>query len=131
MSRRPELLTLNEVTTGSVRRRSATPLSAQLQTKNRRDVRRGRVHEIKISVLIDALSSSILARYRLSPVSLRSFLASLVRRTDERVSFIPTTIETSIKVVTLAERQINISISLHDGGHSHDVEPLNPSPFKS
>ena len=64
-----------------------------------------------MSVFIDALSSSILARYRLSPVSLRSFLASLVRRTDERVSLIPTIIETSIIAVTLFERQVTSDLA--------------------
>ena len=48
----------------------------------------GRVHEIRINVHKLALSSSIRARYLLSPVSFLIFLARRVSNTPDRVSCI-------------------------------------------
>lgn len=77
---------------------------------------------MKMRVRIEARSSSILARYLLSPVSFRSFLASLVRRTDERVSFMPTTTKTNKPAVTLAAMQIKfIRYELRIVADKHDV----------
>lgn len=54
--------------------------------KNEFDTRIGRVAEMKIKVRILALSSSILARYRSSPVDFLRALAFLVRSTPGLVS---------------------------------------------
>ena len=81
-----KLLTLTPKTTGSVHRRPEYwYFSLRLMRRLNGNLRTG--HEMKIKVPKLVRSSSTFARYWWFPVVFRRFFAILVRRIDERVSF--------------------------------------------
>ena len=119
-------------TVGSVARRSEIWMRLDIQqVKPAWSSQTGRVQEIKINVRKLPSSSSARARYLLSPVSLRNFLASRVKIMVERVSFMTAMTKSKRNPVNLQRDRYKSSVVIETmGPDRHHVDPLNPAPLK-